>query len=161
MSSYSIRRATVDDAAMIAWHRAAMFREMGELSPSLVPAFEAATTGWIAERMAREEYLGWFVEYEQRVVSGGGVLLRDLWPTPDNCRASRSAHVGSMYTEEDHRKRGLGRCIMQAILDWCAANDIELVTLHASPAGRHLYEQLGFTSDSRAMRLFLTPSPQR
>lgn len=156
MSAYTIRRASLADAALIAMHRASMFRDMGELPVADVPSFVAATTPWITERMTRGEYLGWLVEHDAQVVAGGGVLLSDLWPTPRIRRASRSAHVASMYTDREHRRRGLARLIVQAILDWCAANAIELVTLRASAEGQLVYEQLGFASDPKTMRLILS-----
>ena len=156
LTAYRVRRADASDAAIIAAHRAAMFRDMGELPVADVPAFEAATMPWIAERMTRGEYLGWLVEWDAKVVAGGGVLLADLWPTPRIRRASRTAHVASMYTEPEHRRHGLARTIVQAILDWCAANEIELVTLRASAEGRPVYEQFGFTPDPKTMRLILS-----
>jgi GNAT superfamily N-acetyltransferase len=161
MSAYTVRRATVADAAIIATHRASMFRDMGELAVAEVPAFEAATEAWIAERMTRGDYLAWLVEYDARVVAGGGVLVSDLWPTPRIRRASRTAHVASMYTEREHRRRGLARLVVRAILDWCATNAIELVTLRASAEGQPVYEQLGFTPDPKTMRLFVAPARQR
>jgi GNAT superfamily N-acetyltransferase len=154
MSRYTIRRAVNTEAAIIATHRAAMFRDMGELPITQVPVMEAAMTPWFAERLTCGEYVGWFVEYEGEVVAGGGVLLRDLWAMPRSLVPGQSAHVGNVYTEPAHRRRGLARLIMETILDWCASNAIDLVTLSASPEGRPLYEQLGFTDDPRAMRFF-------
>jgi GNAT superfamily N-acetyltransferase len=161
MSAYTVRRATVDDAPIIATHRALMFRDMGDLPEADVSSFAAVTEAWIADRIARGEYLGWLVEYHSHVVAGGGVLLSDLWPTPRVRRASRTGHVASVYTEHAHRRHGLARMVLQAILDWCAANAIELVTLRASAEGQPVYEQLGFKTDPKAMRLFVAPAPQR
>jgi GNAT superfamily N-acetyltransferase len=159
MSAYTVRRADVGDAAIIATHRALMFRDMGQLPDTDVPLSETAMTPWLAERMASGEYIGWFVEHDGRVVAGGGVLLRDQWSMPPHLLApGRNAHVGNVYTESAHRRRGVARLIMRTILDWCTANAIDLVTLSASPDGRSLYEQLGFTPDTRAMRLFGAPS---
>lgn len=149
-----IRTATVHEAAKIATHRAAMFRDMDELSAANVPVMIASMTPWFAERLANGDYVHWFVEEGAEIVAGGGVLLRDLWSMPQVLVPSRNAHVGNVYTEPAHRRRGLGRLIMETILDWCAANAIGFVTLSASPLGRSLYEELGFTSDTRAMRLF-------
>lgn len=49
-----------------------------------------------------------------------------------------------MYTEPSHRRRGLARKIMTAMLDWCLVQGIKRITLHASDEGRPLYEKLGF-----------------
>jgi GNAT superfamily N-acetyltransferase len=153
MSAYVMRRAGVGDAAVIAGHRAKMFRDMGDLPAAHVDALCAATAPWIAERLARGAYVGWLVEHGTQVVAGGGVLVSDLWPTPRTMRAGRLALVASVYTESDHRRQGLAKRLMETILAWCADNAIDVVTLAASPEGRPLYEQLGFIADSRAMRL--------
>jgi GNAT superfamily N-acetyltransferase len=156
MMPYSVRRAVVSDAGIIATHRAKMFYDMGELTDAQYARLHAVTVPWIAERVATGAYVGWLVEYESHVVAGGGVVLRDLWPTPRNYHAGRIAHVGSMYTEPEHRRRGIARLVMQAILGWCGDNAIDLVTLTASKAGRPLYAQFGFTPDAKAMRLDVT-----
>jgi GNAT superfamily N-acetyltransferase len=154
MSDYSVRPAGIGDAAIIATHRAAMFHDMGELSAADVATMKTCMTPWFAERLASGDYVGWFVEHDTQVVAGGGVLLRDLWSMPRVLTPGRNAHVGNVYTEPAHRRRGLARLIMETILDWCAVNAIGLVTLSASPDGRSLYEHLGFSADSRAMRWF-------
>jgi len=156
-----IRMATLNEAATIAVHRAAMFHDMGELSAADVPVMITSMTPWFAERLANGLYVHWFVEDDAHIVAGGGVLLRDLWSMPRMLIPGRNAHIGNIYTEPAHRRRGLARLIMETILDWCAGNAIDVVTLSASPQGRALYEQLGFTDDSRAMRLFRLSSTDR
>ena len=36
---FHVRLATIDDADIIAWHRARMFQDMGDLRPHLFEAF--------------------------------------------------------------------------------------------------------------------------
>jgi hypothetical protein len=43
---------------------------------------------------------------------------------------------------------------MDAILDWCRANSLDVVVLHASKDGRPLYDSMGFTATNE-MRLIL------
>lgn len=161
MSGYSIRLARVDEAAIIARHRSAMFRDMGELSAAHVPVMETSMVPWFAERLRTSEYVGWFVESDAGIVAGAGVLLRDLWATQRTLVPGRNAHVGNVYTEASHRRLGLARLLMETILDWCAEHAIDVVTLSASPEGRPLYEQLGFAADTRAMRMLSPASTDR
>jgi GNAT superfamily N-acetyltransferase len=60
--------------------------------------------------------------------------------------------VLNVYCEPPHRRRGLARALMDAILDWCRERSISRVSLHASDEGRPLYEGLGFTATNE-MRL--------
>jgi 2-iminobutanoate/2-iminopropanoate deaminase len=152
-----VRRADARDAATIARHRAAMFRDMGDLSADDFDVLCKASEDWLAPRLASGEYIGWLVEQSGVVVAGGGVLLREMWPVPGCCRAGRWAHVGNVYTEHSHRRRGLARSLMDAILLWCRANAIDHITLAASDEGRPLYELLGFEADGMAMKLPHSP----
>jgi GNAT superfamily N-acetyltransferase len=105
-----------------------------------------ASEPWPSGLLANEGYFGWLVEHEDLVVAGGGILLRELPPTPGCLRLGRWAHVVNVYTEPGHRRRGLARSLMNVLLDWCAANAIDQVTLAASDEGRPLYESIGFTA---------------
>jgi GNAT superfamily N-acetyltransferase len=152
--NYVIRRARAEDAPLIGMHRARMFHDMGELPDSDFDELRRNSESWIATRLASGEYLGWLIEHAGEVVAGGGLLLRETWPVPGCCRPGRWGYIGNIYTEPQHRRRGLARLIMETILDWCAANNIDHVTLAASSAGRPLYELLGFvpTNDMRLQR---------
>ena len=149
----AIRRAHAGDAATIAWQRAAMFRDMGDLATEDFELLRKASEDWLRPRLANGEYLGWLVEEGSLVVAGGGVLLREMWPVPGCCRVGRWAHVGNVYSEPSHRRRGLARSVMEAILVWCRSNAIDYVTLATSREGRPLYESLEFEADGVAMKL--------
>jgi predicted GNAT family acetyltransferase len=59
-----------------------------------------------------------------------------------------------MYTDPDHRRRGLAKSIIEAMTCWCREQGFGWVSLHASDAGRHIYENLGF-KPTNEMRLVL------
>lgn len=55
-------------------------------------------------------------------------------------------HIADMATLPDHQRRGLGRAVLESLLERIArdAPPRPYVTLMADAPGRHLYEQLGF-----------------
>jgi GNAT superfamily N-acetyltransferase len=142
---YLIRIAAARDAGIIGEHRAAMFRDMGLLAPQQYESLRKASESWIAGLYANGQYVGWLVEHQTAVVAGGGILLRESFPVPECCRVDRWAHIVNVYTDPNHRRRGLARRLMKTMLDWCAIQAIGHVTLAASDEGRPLYEDLGFT----------------
>lgn len=153
-----VRRADAGDAATIARHRAAMFREMGLLPVDDYDVLYKASEDWLAPRLASGEYIGWLVEQSGAVVAGGGVLLREMGPVPGCCRPGRWAHVGNVYTEPGQRRRGLARLLMEEILQWCRTSAIDHVTLDASDEGRPLYQLLDFEPNGMAMKLRHSPN---
>jgi GNAT superfamily N-acetyltransferase len=150
----AIRRATVADAEVIAHHRVAMFRDMGMVADDEVTPLHAAAYAFLTTALANGEYLGWVVDAYGQVIAGGGLLIRRLPPRPGSPHTDTEAYVLNVYTEPEYRRRGLARRLMQVILDWCAANAIARVSLHASDDGRGLYLTMGF-SPTNEMRLEL------
>ncbi|MBO0726176.1 MAG: GNAT family N-acetyltransferase [Blastocatellia bacterium] len=152
-SEYRIRRATIDDATIIAHHRAAMFRDMGDLRGDDVARIEDAAFVYMRQMMAERRYLGWLVERESEavagaahgeVVAGAGIIISQLLPRPGAIEGGAQALIANVYCEPEHRRRGLARALITAMLDWCKRARMAKVVLHASPDGRPLYESLGF-----------------
>lgn len=145
-AEYRIRMATPEDAAVIARHRAAMFHDMGEITDEEALRLKSAAFAQLRQLLADRRYVGWLVECGEAVVAGGGAMIGQTLPRPQIPEGGAAALIVNVYTEPGHRRRGLARQIMEAILGWCERNHISVVSLHASKAGRSLYERLGFVS---------------
>ncbi|HEX5634466.1 MAG TPA: GNAT family N-acetyltransferase [Gemmatimonadales bacterium] len=155
-SAFGLRRATPGDAATIARHRVAMFRDMGRLAADTAEPLERASEAWLRRALADGEYLGWLAAPAgdpATIVAGAGVQVRRVLPFPhtradgsvDTCEG-RQAIVVNVYTEPGFRRMGLARRLMEAVLDWARAQRLESLVLHAAPDGRPLYEALGFAA---------------
>jgi GNAT superfamily N-acetyltransferase len=143
-SEYRIRRATVEDAPVIARHRAAMFRDMGDASGDDVARIESASILYLRRMISERRFLGWLAERQGEVVAGGGLVVSQLLPRPGAVDGGEQALILNVYCEPEHRRRGLARALMEAMLEWCKRKRIAKVVLHASQDGRPLYESLGF-----------------
>lgn len=150
---YTIRSVAVGDAAVIARHRAAMFLDMGEVSAEQADVLRKESEIWLARLLANGGYAGWLCLHGEVVVAGAGILIQEIGPRPGCLRVGRSAHIVNVYTDPHHRRRGLARRLMLAILDWCRVHEMFQVTLAASDEGRPLYESLGFdiTNDMKLL----------
>jgi GNAT superfamily N-acetyltransferase len=85
-------------------------------------------------------------------VAGGGGVLLSPWPANPHDPCTERAVILNVYTEQEYRRRGVARLIMQAILAWIEAYGLRGANLHASAEGRQLYEKLGFVATNE-MRL--------
>ena len=149
--AFAVRTATAADAAVLARHRAEMFRDMGVLPERLYEALVAASRRYFQEAIPSGEYLGWLLApatHGADAVAGAGVQLRRALPHPapdgDAVVTGLQAVILNVYTEPAWRRRGCAALLMHHVLDWAAANSITNLVLHASAEGRHLYEKLGF-----------------
>jgi GNAT superfamily N-acetyltransferase len=154
---FTIRLATAADADTIAWHRARMFQDNGEVPAELVDEFRTKAKVALEEMMARGEYIGWLASpanAPERVVGGAGV--RRLRALPRPYRSAGGAQISNgryvviinVFTEPDWRRRGVAELLLRRIIDWAKAERIERVVLHASDQGRALYERLGFVASN-------------
>lgn len=155
---YTLREATAADVGVLAYQRRAMFVATGLLAPADADELEEAVRRYIGQAMAAGTFYAWVVEEDGTAVAGGGIQLRTLMPRPGYVRGEPEALIVSMWTEPAHRRRGLGRRVIEAMLAWARARGIRRLTLHASQDGRPLYELVGF-APTNEMRLELEGGP--
>jgi GNAT superfamily N-acetyltransferase len=137
-----------------------MFRDMGRLSTEGAAAeLRAAAEPLVAEWIAAGTYVGWLAEPLSRpglVVGGAGVQLRAMLPRPNRegsgLLAGPEAYVLNVFVERAWRRRGVATLLMEYVLGYARERRLRLVTLHATPEGRPLYERLGF-GPTNEMRL--------
>jgi ribosomal protein S18 acetylase RimI-like enzyme len=70
----------------------------------------------------------------------------------------RWAAIDNIVVQADQRGRGIGRLLMAAAQDWAKARglyEVELTVFEFNDAARHLYENLGYRTLTRRMRLKL------
>ena len=153
-----MRAASADDIPVQAHHRAAMFRDMGQLARHQEDALRDATASYLRDALATGEYVGWvaLVAGTTSVIGGAGAQIRSILPRPrhgsDNLELGPEAIVLNVYVEPAWRRRGVADALMRAVLEGLAARGIRRIVLHASDEGRRLYERLGFVATNE-MRL--------
>ena len=152
---FSVRRARVEDAPVIAWHRARMFQDMGEISEATFDGLLEAARVWTERALAQGEYIGWFgmpTSNPSVIAGGAGVQLRQVPPHPyrpprDGAFAKgKHAIVLNVFTEPEWRRRGLAQLLMQEVLRWARTEQLDQLVLHASSDARRLYERMGFVA---------------
>ncbi|HMA36068.1 MAG TPA: GNAT family N-acetyltransferase [Chloroflexia bacterium] len=153
--TFSIRPATLDDIAVLAHHRCAMFRDMGRLHAASGAELAAASERYFAAALPAGEYWAWLVAPAARpatIVAGGGLQLRQILPRPDAqgrlLAPGPQGLVVNVYTEPDWRRRGLAELVMHTIVAWSREHGVASLVLHASPLGRTLYERLGWVASN-------------
>jgi GNAT superfamily N-acetyltransferase len=157
-TEYRIRPATLADLDTLAWQRRAMFEATGLLAAPAGAALEDAERRYLRRAMPAGTFVAWLVECGGAIVAGGGLQLRTLQPRPGFVAGEPEGLIVSMWTDPAHRRRGLASQVLDAIVAWSRRHGVRRLTLHASEAGRPLYERYGFRATNE-MRLELPPLP--
>jgi GNAT superfamily N-acetyltransferase len=148
-----IREATVADLAAIMRHRRGMFIDIGCCDNDALDAMEDTSAPFIKAGLEKGSFRAWLADVNGNVVAVGGLVIVDHPSAPNDPRPQR-AWILNMYTEPQYRHRGYAKAIIEAIIAWCRVQGFISVSLHASDAGRHLYEVLGFTPTNEMRLVF-------
>ena len=80
--------------------------------------------------------------------AGAGIQLRPQLPRPNPAGSGlligRQGIILNVFVEPEFRRQGLARQLIERALEWARDERLTSIVLHASKAGRPLYEQLGF-----------------
>jgi GNAT superfamily N-acetyltransferase len=147
---FRIRRATVQDADIIAWHRARMFQDMGDVSDDGFEILRSKARLRLKEWLESSDYIGWLAtpaDKQETVVGGAGIQLQRILPRPRDASIigeSRQGTIVNVFTERQWRRRGIAGRLVKEIIAWSKNEGLDRLLLHASDDGRSVYEQLGF-----------------
>jgi GNAT superfamily N-acetyltransferase len=149
-----IREAGIEDLKHLLHHRRAMFEEMGFRDAAVLDRVEDFSREYFSEALRIGTYKGWLAEESNgRIVGGGGIVVAD-WPGYPGENHAKRAWILNMYTEPEARGGGVAKRLLEVMIGWCRISGFSTVSLHASPAGRALYETAGF-QQTNEMKLTL------
>jgi ribosomal protein S18 acetylase RimI-like enzyme len=140
------RIATIADAAIISDHRRDMFADMGTGKKSDLELMRRACEPWIARMIAEEKYYGCITTDNNVPIASAGLMILDWPPHPLDPTSEHRGYLLNVFVHREYRKRGLAANLVSQCLHEAARRGIRVVTLHASDAGRPLYEKFGFTT---------------
>jgi GNAT superfamily N-acetyltransferase len=140
------RRATTDDIDELIRLRQVMF-------DSMVGVMDT-TSGWednCAEVFRRGMNDGSVVAFVFDAPEGDGLAacgvatIAARLPGPGNLHGYYG-YVQSMATDERWRRRGYGRAVFRALVEWFKDEGVTAIDLHATDDGEALYRSFGFRS---------------
>jgi GNAT superfamily N-acetyltransferase len=149
----TIRSASLADIPEIVRQRRRMYEEMHYTDPGALKTMCTLTGSYLQTAIPNGSFHAWLACHAERPVAGGAVVITP-WPAHTYDLECRRATILNVYTDPDYRRQGIARLVMETMIRWCKEQGLVRVTLHASEAGRHLCESLGFEPNNE-MRLNL------
>jgi GNAT superfamily N-acetyltransferase len=154
-----VRPARADDAREVIRLAEVMFRSLGltELDEDVWVRWRASAARAVSARLGVD--LAVIVAEDPgergRLVACGVGAISERLPGP--AADGRVGYVQWMSTEPAFRRRGLGRAVLRALLEWFESQGVDNVELHASTAGAPLYRSEGFWEGSTGLALRRRP----
>jgi ribosomal protein S18 acetylase RimI-like enzyme len=152
------RRITLNDAAALTRMRLALLEETGgELDAAEHAALLQSNEAFFRAHMADSAWSHWCVEQGGAMVAVGTLAILERPPYPGNPQGM-DAYLLNIYTVPEFRGRGAANAIVAAALVHAQACGVRKLILHATEAGRRMYEKLGFLASSAYMEISLNPT---
>ena len=149
------RRVTLADTPLITLHRKAMFAAIRNTPEATLDAMNAKFEPWLKRMLREGKYSGWITCDGDRPVASAGLMVLDWAPHVLDPEGEHRGYVLNLFVEPEYRGRGLARALTQECMTESRSKGIRVIALHASAAGRPLYEKLGFCAANEM--LFVAP----
>jgi GNAT superfamily N-acetyltransferase len=136
------RKSGVSDISMIVELKLRMFEEGNYLSVLHDHAREIVTKKYY-ELYELNMVQHFVIEVDDQIIAVSGGFIKDDIPY---CFFKNSTYgfIGDVYVDPAYRKRGYTRKLTLESIEWLKSRGITTVRLLTSPAGRKLYESIGF-----------------
>ena len=121
-----------------------MFEEMGYRDVAILDRVGELSLRYFMQALPAGACRAWLAEGVSGDVLGGGGIVLAGWPGYPGENLTERAWILNMYTEPRVRGCGVAKRILAAMIEWCRTRGFSTVSLHASDAGRPLYEAFGF-----------------
>lgn len=137
------RQLTLDDTDTICRHRKQMFSEAGS-DEKLLEQMAVPYRKWLAEQIANKTYFGFLAISNNLVVGGIGMMIIDWPPHPLHPKTAKRGYVLDVYVSPDYRRNGIAQTLLNKAQAEFSQRGITYLILHATDAGKPLYEKNGW-----------------
>jgi len=145
---FTVRRATLDDLETLVTLRLMLEYEDHPANEQPPAEVKRALHTYLAEALPSEQILIWVAETEGKIIATSGLIFFQKPPTEYNL-SGREAYILNMYTLSEWRGQGIATALVQTILAYVRQTQTRRIWMYATPAGKPLYEKMGFTPRTR------------
>lgn len=137
-------RADTTDIGLLADARIAFLTEFwGPQDEAVTAKLRTELLRYFADTLPNENYICWYAMCNNEFAGIGGMAVSRK---PGSFRApdGRSGYIMNMYTVPEFRRRGIGRAILEKLMESGRQAGITFFELHAAEQGVSLYRKNGF-----------------
>ena len=128
-----------------------MFADAGDAEEPVLDVMSRSFLPWVRRMLAEDKYVGWITRDGDRPVASAGLLVLDWAPHFRDREGEQRGYVLNVFVEPEYRRRGLAQALVRLCLEETRRRGIRVVALHATKAGQHVYEKLGFQCSNEMM----------
>jgi GNAT superfamily N-acetyltransferase len=147
-----MRMAVAKDIPELVRLRVAFLNEVN--GRNMPDDFEKSLGHYWKAALADGTFETWVWEDAGRIVATGGICLQCIAPNYSN-PSGKSAYVLNMFTLPECRGKGYASALFAKLIERARTHGCGKLSLHATEAGRGVYEKFGFQQTQDEMMLHL------
>jgi len=136
---------------LVTWRMEVLHEVFPASEYSFPEDLEAENRAYYKEALPAGRHIACFADIDGETVGCGGLCLHQEMPSPDN-PTGQCAYLMNIYCRSAYRNQGVGKAIVQWLIDQAKERQITKIYLETSEDGRKLYKKLGF-SDMKDMMI--------
>lgn len=147
---WSLRKVGLEDLEDILRLRREMARDLGLLTEENARPWEEAARRHLVASLPTGRFHVWLAYVRGEAVASSGLVPFERPPAPYDL-SGLEGYVLNMFTLPAWRGRGLSRALLTELMVFARQLGMRKLWLHASEAGRPLYERMGFAPEPTAL----------
>jgi ribosomal protein S18 acetylase RimI-like enzyme len=152
---YSLRKATLDDVEKLIDFRIRFLKEIQDLpTDKEMLIFKNTLREFFLEKMGTGDFIAWLAEINHKIIATSSLSFLTKPPHFNNI-TGKFAYIMNMYTDPEWRRKGIGADLLEKLIEEIKKRRIKLIVLHATQAGRSLYERYGFRENNDDKEMIL------
>lgn len=145
-----IRKTNQNDIELLMQIRLEMLRIVNGLDENAV--FDKTLVECSREYFLNGDQTTVFAMDKDKIAGCASLSYINVMPTFDHPTGKR-AHLMNVYTREAFRRRGVGKLMVQFLIDEAKSRGVTEISLDATEMGHPLYKSLGFNDNGEGMNL--------
>jgi len=143
MENYVYRKADEKDIKFISEIRLEVLKSANNLDSNVnMDNIFTKTYEYYIDRMQKENIT--YLAFDgMEFIGCGSICFIKLMPTYNN-QSGEKAYIMNMYTRENYRRKGIGKNILNLLIDEAKHRKIKYIQLEATETGIKLYSNSGF-----------------
>ena len=150
-----IRETIPEEDSIIAEHFYQLWLDIGVPEYSIKSNYSYITVDFIKQARQQLGFKGFFAEVDRQIVGSASCqLFTGLYPQVLQEEYRKYGYIWGVYVQPSHRRKGIAKQLTNTTIEYLKSIGCTKAILNASPAGKPVYESLGFLP-SNAMQLDL------
>ena len=147
-----IRKTNQNDIELLMQIRLEMLRIVNGLDENAV--FDKTLVECSREYFLNGDQTTVFAMDKDKIAGCASLSYINVMPTFDHPTGKR-AHLMNVYTRSEFRRRGVGKMMVEFLIEEAKSRAVTEISLDATQMGHPLYKSLGFNDNGEGMNLIL------